>query len=139
MILPIDPGNLQLILYTDRQVRDAIQKLRSKAEYLEVLKLQLQPRDRAGSPAPPPRHPVLAAAQKEKTSVEGVEPPRLKKLRKCSTFENAMYGLDNMEQCNKLTLYLQENGDFKPVPINSRGDCLLASIRIPLQNTQTPI
>ena len=78
----MDPGNLQLILYTDRQVRDAIKKLRSKAEYLEMLKLQLQPRGRAGPPAPPPRHPVLAAAQKEKTSVKGVEPPRFKKFTK---------------------------------------------------------
>ena len=118
MLSSVDPGNLQLILYTERQVRDAIQKMRSKAEYLEVLKLQLQPRGSAGAPAPPPRHSVLAAAQKEKTSVEGVEPPKFKKLRKC-----------NMEQYTRLTLHLQEDGDFKPVPVNNRGDCLFASIR----------
>ena len=40
-----------------------------------------------------------------------------------------MYDLDNLEQYNRLTLYLQENGDFKPVPVNNRGDCLFASIR----------
>ena len=61
-ILPLDPGNLQLILYTNRQVKDAIQQLRSRLESLEVLKLQLQPRGRAGAPAPPQVHPVLAAA-----------------------------------------------------------------------------
>ena len=82
LISSIDPGNLQLILYTDRQVRDAVQKLWSNAEYLEVSKLQLQPRCTAGPPAPPPRHPLLAAAQKKKASVEGVEPPRFKKLTK---------------------------------------------------------
>ena len=61
--------------------------------------------------------------------MEGVEPPKFKKLRKCHTFENEMYGLQNMEQDNRLTLYLQENGDFKPVPVNNRGDCLFASAR----------
>ena len=40
-----------------------------------------------------------------------------------------MYGLDQMEQYTRLTLYLLENGDFKPVPVNNRGDCLFASIR----------
>ena len=39
-----------------------------------------------------------------------------------------MYGLNNTELYNRLTLYLQENGDFKPVPVNNRGDCLFASI-----------
>ena len=76
-----------------------------------MLKLQLQPRSRAGAPDPPQVHPVLVSAQKEKSSVEGVEPPKFKKLRKCHTFENEMYGLQNMEQYNRLTLYLQKNGD----------------------------
>ena len=61
--------------------------------------------------------------------MEGAEPPKFKKLRKCHTFENEMYGLQNTEQYNRLTLYLQENGDFKPVPVNNRGDCLFASVR----------
>ena len=40
-----------------------------------------------------------------------------------------MYGLQNVEQYNRFTLYLQENGDFKLVPVNNRGDCLFASVR----------
>ena len=52
-----------------------------------------------------------------------------------------MYGLQNMEQYNRLILYLQKNGDFKPVPVNNRGDCLFASIRrcidTPAENTNT--
>ena len=113
----------------ERQVKDAIHQLRSRPEFLEVLRLQLQPRNRADAPAPPQVHPVLVSAQKKKSSVEWVDPPKFKKLRKCHTFENDMYGLQNMEQYNRLTLYLQENGDFKPVPVNNRGDCLFASIR----------
>ena len=109
-------------------MKDAIHQLRSRPEFLEVLRLQLQLRDGAGAPAPPQVHPVLVSAEK-KSSVEGMEMPKFKKLRKCHTFENDMYGLQNMEQYNRLTLYLQENGDFKTVPVKNRGDCLFASVR----------
>ena len=61
--LSSDPGNLRCVLYTYRQVKDAIHQLRSRPEFLEVLKLQLQPRGRAGAPAPPQVHPVLVSAQ----------------------------------------------------------------------------
>ena len=115
---------MEVILYTEVQVRNAIQQLKSSPAYTEVLKLEQLEKPKPGkrgrkSQPPPPAEPELSEQEVAGQSLldksvvpsenrEGPDPGTFKELRSLDIDANEIYGLTNMEDLKRIMLYLKQ-------------------------------
>ena len=107
---------MEIVLYTETQVRDAIEQLKSAPAYIEILRLEQAPipaKKGRRHQIPPPSEPVLSEQEIAgkfllDTSViptdnrEGSDPGIFEELRELDIDANEIYGLSNMEDLRGL-------------------------------------
>ena len=134
---------MEIVLYTEAQVRNAIEQLKSAAAYIEVLRLEQAPiitKKGRRHQIPPPSEPVLSEQEIAgqfllDTSVipadnrEGLDPGTFEELRELDIDANEIYGLSNMEDLKRIMLYLKQFCKLTPKAVQARGACMLASVR----------
>ena len=137
------PAPLEVVLYTEAQVRNAIEWLKSAPAYVEVLRLEQAPipaKKGRKHQTPPPSEPVLseqeiAGQSLLDTSVvpadnrEGPDPGTFEELRELDIDANEIYGLSNMEDLKRIMLYLKQFCKLTPKSVQARGACMLARVR----------
>ena len=133
---------LEIVLYTEAQVRNAIEQLKSAPAYVEVLRLEQAPipakkgrRHKIPSPSEPALSEQEIAGQSLlDTSVipadnrEGPDPGTFEELRELDIDANEIYGLSNMEDLKRIMLYLKQFCKLTPKAVQARGACMLASV-----------
>ena len=126
--------------YTDDQVQAALDQLRSAPAYVvEVLLLKQQPEKKGERPVTPDPTPQEEAGQKlidisvaDGASIEGApdaDPGLFEELREMNLDCNQVYGLANMEDLQRVSLYTSNYCKLTPKAVQSRGAYLFASIR----------
>ena len=137
------PTPLEIVLYTKAQVRNAVEQLKSAPAYVEVLRLEQAPipaKKGRRHQIPPPSEPALseqeiAGQSLLDTSViptdnrEGPDPSTFEELRELDIDANEIYGLSNMEDLERIMLYLKQFCKLTPKAVQARGVCMLASVR----------
>ena len=127
--------NIHLTLYGDFHVQQALSMVVTEEEYTEVLQLEFEPREE-GDNQPPQlqaagKNAVLEAAiikAKEK-HVEGDLPPNFPEQSNYSTHASTSLCLDNQEQYNRISHYMNLMGGFDYVPVAPDGSCIFSSLR----------
>ena len=129
---------MEVVLYTEAQVRNAIQQLKSAPVYTEVLKLEQAPKpDKKGrkSQPPPPAEPELSEQEVAGQSLldksvvpsenrEGPDPGTFEELRDLDIDANEIYGLTNMEDLKRIMSYLKQFCKLTPKAVQARGVCM---------------
>ena len=123
-------------MYTEAQVRNAIQQLKSAPAYTEVLKLEQAPKPvkkgRKSQSPPPPAEPELSEQEVAGQSLfdksvmpsenrEGPDPGTFKELRDLDIDANEIYGLTNMEDLKRIMIYLKQFCKLTPKAAQARG------------------
>ena len=131
---------MEVILYTEAQVRNAIQQLKTAPTYTGVLRLEQAPRQGRKSQPRPPAEPELTEQEVAGQSLldksvvpsenrEGPNPGTFEELRDLDIDANEIYGLSNMEDLKRIMLYLKQFCKLTPKAVQARGACMMASIR----------
>ena len=137
---------MEVVLYTEVQVRKAIQQLKSAPAYTKVLKLEQPPKPKKNKkgkksqPPPPPAEPepteqeVAGQSLLDKSVVpsgnrEGPDPGSFEDLRDMDIDANEIYGLSNMEDLKRIMLYTKQFCKMAPKAVYARGACMMASVR----------
>ena len=130
---------LELVNYPHNQVMTALDQLRSVPAYVEVLRLEQQPRRRGERPvSPDPSFQEEAGQRLIDTSVAGgatiegapdSDPGLFEELREMDLDCNQVYGLANMEDLQRVSLYTANYCKLTQKAVQARGACLFASIR----------
>ena len=130
---------LELVNYTDAQVQAALDQLRSVPAYVEVLLLKQQPQKKGERPVTPDPTPQEEAGQKlidtsvaDGASIEGApdaDPGLFEESREMDLDCNQVYGLANMEDLQRVSLYTSSYCKLTPKALQSRGACLFVSVR----------
>ena len=134
---------MEVVLYTEAQVRNAIQQLKTAPAYTEVLELKQAPmpakKGKKSQPSPPAEpelseQEVAGQSFLDKTVVpsenrEGPDPGTFEELRDLDIDANEIYGLSNMEDLKKIMLYLKQFCKLTPKAVQARGACMMASVR----------
>ena len=141
----VEPGNLQLILYSAEDLTKAIESLGTIPSYSKILKLAVD--DFGGgatalpgsSKAPPQRRDldpsVLQSSQIKHKEIMGKKPRPRPPATKASilppTTEAAMlfFGCNTIDQCTSMIEYLQLNGRWFPYQVQRWGACQFAAYR----------
>ena len=116
---------MEVVLYTEAQVRNAIQQLKSAPVYTEVLKLEQHPEPkkdkkcRESQPPPPPAEPEFTGQEVVGQSLldksvgpsenrEGPDLGTFEDLREMDMDANEIYGLSNMEDLKRIMLHIKQ-------------------------------
>ena len=135
--------------YTHDQVLEALDQLRSVLAYMEVLLLKQQPKRRGERPVTPDSTPQEEAGQKlintsvaDGTTIEGAPesvPGLFEELREMDLDCNQVYGLANMENLQRVSLYTSTYCKLTPKAVQQGGlACLPLSGRIVLPLLSIP-
>ena len=132
---------MEVVLYTEAQVRNAIQQLKTAPAYTEVLKLEQapMPAKKGKKSRPPPAEPELSEQEVAGQSLldksvvpsgnrEGPDPGTFEELRDLDIDANEIYGLSNMEDLKRIMLYLKQFCKLTPKAVQARGACMMASV-----------
>ena len=137
---------MEVVLYKEAQVRNAIQQPKSTPAYTEVLKLEQAPKpkkDEKGKksqPPPPPAEPELTEQEVAGQSLldksvvpsenrEGPDPGSYGDLRDLDIDANEIYGLSNVEDLKRIMLYVKQFCKLAPKAVQARGSCMMTSVR----------
>ena len=134
---------MEVVLYTEAQVRNAIQQLKTAPACTEVLELEQAPmptKKGKKSQPPPPAEPELSEQEVAGQSLldksvvpsknwEGPDPGTFEELRDLDIDANEIYGLFNMEDLKRIILYLKQFCKLTPKAVQARGACMMASVR----------
>ena len=137
---------MEVVLYTEAQVRNAIQQLKTAPAYTEVLELEQAPmpaKKGKKSKPPPPAEPELFEQEVhcrtgqsllDKSVVpsenrEGPDPGTFEELRDLDIDANEICGLSNMVDLKRIMLYLKQFCKLTPKAVQARGACMMASVR----------
>ena len=134
---------MEVVLYTEAQVRNAIQQLKTAPAYTEVLELEQTPmpaKKGKKSQPPPPAERELSEQEVADQSLldksvvpsengEGPDPGTFEELRDLDIDANEIYGFSNMEDLKRIMLYLKQFCKLTPKAVQARGACMMASVR----------
>ena len=143
---------MELVLYTEKEVFDALEEISDHPVYSQILHLyfkevitdqqrqeqlredNLHDRDEEvmlefEADEVPGCQQVIDKASHITEDIIGKKPKSYTNLAKYSTRESAILGLLNQEQAVRLNEYVQKNGNYDLKAVNDTGSCMFAAIR----------
>ena len=121
---------VQLTLYNDVHVQQAMALVYQRPELSEVLKLQMQVTE-GQEPVGELQQldPVVQAAIKPVDRREGSIPAPIPSEREYSSHASLALGLNNQQAYSRLSRYLQSVAQLDLIPAEANGNCLFSSVR----------
>ena len=131
VIFPTEVDQVNLTLYNQMHIDQAMELVRAVSGCMTVLTVGLLPTEGEKGPIPavPPANPTMVQAVDHSSHVEGGIPPRIPQERDISTHMSLALGLQDQETYSRLIRYLQHHEQLDPIPVEAMGNCMFSSIR----------
>ena len=126
----IEATEVQLELFNNMHVQQALALVSQHPELTEVLKIQLEVTE-GDEPAgaPPELNPIVQAAIKTVDRREGSIPAFIPSEREYSSYVSLTLGLKNQQSYSRLSRYLQSVTQLDLIPVEDNGNCMFSSVR----------
>ena len=120
---------VQLTLFNNMHIQQALSMVSQHPELTEVLKIQLHVTEEQEPVGEPQQiDPVVQAAIKPVDKREGSIPAPIPNERNYSSHASLTLGLNSQEAYSRLSCYLQSIAKLDLIPVEANGNCLFCSM-----------